>query len=152
MFLKTLDGQKYLISEKLSPIDCFRCGMCCERYQPIVTRKEIKAIAIHLGMAMDKFVSRYVQQVPVKEGFLLRRSEKGCIFLHQDEHDQRATCSVYAVRPKACRDWAASLSRLECREGLARLKPHGTILTLKELYYSQEAINKLCAAISSDRR
>ena len=76
-------------------------------------------------MANDEFFSRCVEQVPVKEGFLLRRSEKGCIFLHLDEHDERATCSVYNVRPKACRDWTASLSRRECREGLVRLKSRG---------------------------
>jgi Fe-S-cluster containining protein len=152
MLLKTLDGKKHLIGETLSPIDCFRCGVCCERYQPRVTKKEIKAIAIYLDIAIDEFVLRYVQQVPVKEGFLLRRSEKGCIFLHIDEHDNRATCNIYTVRPKACRDWTASLSRLECREGLVRLKPDRMILTSKEMYDSQEAVNKLRGAVLSYRR
>jgi len=137
MYLKTVDGQRHIIGEVPFPIDCFRCGICCQRYKPTVTRKEIKAIAVRLDMATDEFFSKYVQEVPVKEGFLLRRSEKGCIFLHLDEHDERSTCTIYSVRPKACRDWTASLSRRECGEGLVRLKSKGIILTPESVLCSR---------------
>ncbi len=131
--LRTLDGREHTVGGELAPIDCFRCGICCQRYQPGVGQEEIETIAATLGIGKEEFISRYVQQAPVKEGFLLRRSERGCLFLSRDEVDGRARCAIYQVRPKACRDWAASLLRQECRQGLAGLKLGGAILSQDHL-------------------
>ncbi len=147
--LRTLEKKEYSIGEELPPIDCFRCGLCCQRYQPKVSLKEIEVISKRLGIVKDKFVTKYVQQVPTKEGFLLQRSEKGCVFLSFDDRDEKAGCIIYSVRPKACRDWTASLSRLECREGLIELEPRVKIMTLKDLYSSKKSIHKIGKAVSS---
>ena len=136
----------------LSSIDCFRCGICCERYQPKVSGREIRAIAEHLGIAQGDFVSRFVQRVPLKDGFLLRRSEKGCVFLSPGGRSKRTRCTIHNVKPKACRDWVASLSRPECREGLKRLKPSERLLALNEIYSSPKAIGKMDSAVSADKK
>jgi len=150
--LRTLDGQEHMIGEEVPPIECLRCGICCQRYQPRVTDKEIEAMTTKLGMAKCEFISRYVQQAPVGEGFVLRRSGNGCVFLSFDERSKKAKCTIYPVRPNACRNWTASLSRLECQEGLARLKLQGTIVTPKDMYPSQKSINKLCIAALGESR
>lgn len=152
MFLRMVGGQQYLMGQELPPIECFCCGICCERYQPRVTSKEIKTIAVHLGIGKCEFASRYVQQVPLKEGFLLRRSEKGCVFLSPGDRGKRAKCTIYNVRPRTCRDWIASLSRPECREGLNRINPPRPLLTPKEIYSSLEAVNKLSITVLGDRK
>jgi len=115
---RTLNVQQLVIDADLSPVECFRCGICCQRYQPKVTSWDINAIAEYLGVTKNDFISRYVQRVPLKEGFLLRRYGKSCVFLSPGGRDKRAECTIYEVRPRVCRDWIAGLSRPECREGL----------------------------------
>ena len=119
-------------------MECFRCGICCQRYQPRVTQKEVKKIAAALGMANDEFLSSYVQTTPQGDAFLLQSSGQSCIFLRGGRRTGRATCAIYSVRPKASRDWIPSLSRPECREGLAKLKPKEAIVTPQELFPSHK--------------
>jgi len=103
----------------LSPIKCFRCGICCTRYQPPLNPEEIEPIARELGFSLAYFLSEYVQITVV--GHLLRRTETGCVFLKWED-DSTATCRIHPFRPAACRDWVASLSKRECQEGLEKLK------------------------------
>ncbi len=111
---------QYRASEAWRPIECLRCGTCCRRHQPRLSTKEIQALAKGLGISVDDFISRYVQVTTV--GYLLRQTEKGCVFLTYEEDKARASCRIYSFRPEACRNWAPSLSRRECQEGLERLK------------------------------
>jgi len=85
-------------------------------------------------------------KVPTKEGHLLKTTKKGCMFLARDA-DGKACCTIYASRPKACREWTPSLSKPECREGLARLKSEGQIMLLKELFLSSEQQKQLYLAL-----
>jgi Fe-S-cluster containining protein len=152
-FLRMVGGQQYSVGQGLlPPIECFCCGVCCESYQPKVTRREIKTIAAHLGIGKHKFISRYVQRVPLREEFLLQRSEKGCVFLSPSEQNTKAKCTIYSVRPRACRDWVASLSQPECREGFRRINPPRPLMTPKEMYSSLEAVNKLSIAVLGERK
>ena len=141
-YLKTLDGDEHHISDIGIPIECFRCGVCCIRYQPQLTSEEIETIAGELGISTSDFLSRYAQSTNV--GYLVRQSEKGCVFLIWEEDGARASCSIHPFRPEPCRNWAASLSRSECREGLGRLKANDQIMLAKELYSSQEAVDRFC--------
>jgi len=134
--LKTSEGKEITIVEQ-APIPCFRCGICCTRYQPPPPSEDIDTIASALGLSRSKCISRYAAKVPIKEGYLLQRTEKGCIFLACDEHG-RATCTIHPSRPKACREWIPNLSRPECLEGLAKLKSRGQIMLLDELFNSQK--------------
>jgi len=144
-YFRTLDGREHPINRVDSPIECFRCGICCMRHQPRLTAEEVAIMAEQLGLSTDDFLSKYVVITIV--GYLLRQTKKGCVFLIWEEEEGRATCSIHPSRPEACRNWVPSLSRPECREGLARLKTKNQIMLASEPYPSQEAINRLYASL-----
>ncbi len=137
-----LDGKRHIAGQKERPIDCFRCGICCQRYQPPVTDNEIKSISRRLGLTPDEFISRCTRRAPIKEGYLIRNTGRGCIFLAADVGGL-TRCAIHAIRPRACRKWQAGLSRPECREGLARLKTKGKLLNPEDIYSSKAALKKL---------
>jgi Fe-S-cluster containining protein len=85
-------------------------------------------------------------KVPIKEGYLLKRTKRGCIFLAWDA-DGKARCTIYPSRPKACREWTPSLAKPECLEGLAKLKSEGQIMLLEELFPSYEEKKELCLSL-----
>jgi len=139
--IKTAEGKEITVTEQ-TPIPCFRCGICCTCYQPPLTIKEIDNIASALGISRSKCISKYAIKVPIKEGYLLKNTRNGCIFLAWDA-DGKARCTIHAFRPKACREWTPSLSRPECREGLAKLNSEGRIMLLEELLPSPEEKKEL---------
>jgi Fe-S-cluster containining protein len=134
--IKTLGGKEITVTEQ-TPIPCFRCGICCTCYQAPLTSEDIDSIASALGISRSKCISRYVLKVPIKEGYLLKHTKKGCVFLAWDA-DGKARCIIHPSRPKACREWTPSLARPECLEGLAKLKSGGQIMLLEELFVSQK--------------
>jgi Fe-S-cluster containining protein len=134
--IKTLAGKEITITEK-TPIPCFRCGICCTCYQPPLTPEDIDNIASAMGISRSKCISRYAHKAPIKEGYLLKHTKKGCVFLALDA-DGKARCTIYPMRPKACREWTPNLSKPECLEGLAKLKSRGQIILLEELFSSQK--------------
>ena len=84
--------------------------------------------------------------MPGEDTLILGSSKNGCVFLSWEEHG-KAICTIHNIRPKACRDWIASLSRPECQEGLNKLKLGDGILLVKELYHSEEQLEMLCSAV-----
>jgi Fe-S-cluster containining protein len=134
--IKTLGGREITVTEQ-TPIPCFRCGICCTCYQAPLTSEDIDSIASALGISRSKCIFRYALKVPIKEGYLLKHTKKGCVFLAWDA-DGKARCIIHPSRPKACREWTPSLARPECLEGLAKLKSEGQILLLEELFSSQK--------------
>ena len=139
--IKTLGGKEITITAQ-TPIPCFRCGICCASYQAPLTPEDIDNIASALEISRSKCVSRYALKVPTKEGYLLKHTKKGCVFLAWDA-DGKARCTIHPSRPKACRDWTPSLSKPECREGLAKLESRGQIMLLNELFPSHEEQKEL---------
>ena len=142
---KTLEGKETTVAEQV-PIPCFRCGICCTCYQPPLTIKDIDRIASALGISRSKCISEYVHKAPIKEGYLLKYTKKGCVFLAWDA-DGRARCTVHESRPKACREWTPSLSKPECLQGLAKLKSEGQVMLLEELFPSAEERKELYATL-----
>lgn len=139
--IKTLEGKEFTVAEQ-PPIPCFRCGVCCTCYQPPLTSEDIDNIASALAISRSKCISEYAVKVPIKEGHLLKGTKKGCVFLAWDA-DGKARCTIYSSRPEACREWTPSLSKPECREGLAKLKSEGQIMLLRELFPSSEQQKEL---------
>ena len=134
--IKTLGGKEITITE-WTPIPCFRCGICCTCYQAPLTPEDIDNIVSALGISRSKCISRYALKVPIKEGYLLKHTKKGCVFLAWDA-DGKARCTIHPSRPKACREWTPSLSKPECLEGLAKLKSREQIMLLNELFISRK--------------
>ena len=143
--IKTIEGKEIAITEQ-TPIACFRCGICCTCYQPPLTAEDVDNIASALGISRSKCLSRYALKVPIKEGHLLKRTNKGCVFLAWDA-DGKGRCTIYPSRPKACREWTPSLSKPECLEGLAKLKSEGQIMLLEELFPSHEEQRELYSSL-----
>jgi Fe-S-cluster containining protein len=143
--LRTIEGKEITVAEQ-TPIPCFRCGICCTCYQPPLTPEDIDNIASALGISRSKCLSKYAVKVPIKEGYLLKHTKKGCVFLTWDA-DAKARCTIYPSRPKACREWTSSLAKAECLEGLAKLKSEGQIMLLEELFPSYEERKELCLSL-----
>lgn len=98
-------------------IPCFRCGVCCRRWQPLLGPTEAKRLAAFLGLTLESFLSQYARPYPLDdERHQLLERDGGCIFLRFEEG--LAGCAVHEARPQACRDWDASLARRECLDGL----------------------------------
>lgn len=104
-----------------TPIACFRCGLCCMRYQPPVTTAEAESIAGALGLELDVFLDRYVDDSWFEPGrFLLDTDSGACIFLGDTQDGRTRTCRIHPLRPRACRDWQPGLHQKECLEALER--------------------------------
>ncbi len=119
-------------------LDCFRCGICCERWQPLLTGADAARLAEALEMSLPAFFQAYTAPYPFsdEERLLNRGADGGCVFLRWQEQGglRRAACAVHAARPAVCRDWAAGLDKKECLQGLARFaSPEGEV-SLSVLY------------------
>jgi Fe-S-cluster containining protein len=98
-------------------IPCHRCGICCRRWQPLLTRTEAARLAAFLGLAVEDLLAEYTRPYPLEEdAHLLNQRDGGCVFLRFEQ--AQAVCTVHEARPQACRDWDASLRRQECLDGL----------------------------------
>jgi len=146
--MRTLQGEEITITEQ-TPIPCFRCGICCTCYQPPLTIEDVDSIASALGVSRSKCISKYARKAPIKEGYLLKQTKKGCAFLAWNA-DGKACCTIYASRPKACREWTPSLAKPECREGLARLKSKGQIMLLNEIFSSPKDRQTLYSSLEKE--
>ena len=102
-------------------IQCFRCGVCCTKYQVCLSLVEARQIADELGFDWDECLDRYVDQKwPGTDSFLLRHCNGACVFLEHAEESKKTNCHIHRVKPAVCRIWTPSLYRRECREGLAQ--------------------------------
>jgi Fe-S-cluster containining protein len=144
------DGVQHGVGEDQIPIDCFRCGICCILYRPKVTHDEIEKIATELSIDSKEFASKYVRVIPEKGISILQTGVDHCPFLNMEEKTHKATCTIHSVRPKACRNWQASLSRPECGDGLKKLNPKDNILLPQDMYLATEEMNNLFSAFSGD--
>lgn len=99
-------------------IPCFQCGVCCMKWQPLLSPNELKAMAASLHLTPRSFNRRYTRAYPVQRGHrqFITGPTGGCVFL-QRAGEGRYTCSIYEHRPLACRAWRAGLDKKECFEG-----------------------------------
>ena len=106
---KFLDGLKkkppknldYLVVEKheetFAEIDCLSCANCCKTTGPLYTEKDIERISKHLRMKQADFESKFLRVDEDQDKVL---QNLPCFFLNDDN-----SCSIYDVRPKACREY-----------------------------------------------
>lgn len=83
--------------EVFSKTDCLECANCCKTSSPIITNKDIDRIASNLCMKPGDFVVSYLR-IDEDEDYVFQKTP--CVFLNEDN-----TCSIYEVRPKACREY-----------------------------------------------
>lgn len=77
--------------------DCLECANCCKTTGPLFTNADVARIAKHLRLKPQKFIAEYLQ-VDEDNDYVLQQVP--CAFLGHDNY-----CSIYDVRPKACREF-----------------------------------------------
>ena len=83
--------------EAFEKIDCLTCANCCKTTSPIFRDVDIDRIAKHLGMRPSLFTEKYLH-IDEDHDWVLNFAP--CPFLGSDNY-----CSIYEVRPKACREY-----------------------------------------------
>lgn len=78
-------------------IDCLDCGNCCDTTSPIFRDVDVKRIAKHFRMKPVEFEQQYLKRDEDDDLVLL---SSPCAFLGEDN-----ACSIYEVRPLACREY-----------------------------------------------
>ncbi|MFM7022669.1 MAG: YkgJ family cysteine cluster protein [Flavobacteriales bacterium] len=77
--------------------DCLKCANCCKTTGPLFTDKDIERISKHLRLTQQQFIEKYLR-VDEDKDYVLQKVP--CTFL-----DAQNYCSIYDVRPKACREY-----------------------------------------------
>jgi Fe-S-cluster containining protein len=132
---RIFDGEVGRFVER-SAIPCHQCGVCCERWQPLVSAAEAARLAAFLEMDEQDFAEAYTAAYPLDDAVrLLGQRDGACVFLRH-EADGRARCSVHPARPDVCRAWTASLDRRECIDGLRRFGTPDTVVPIRVIYAS----------------
>lgn len=95
---KHLDSlMQELHDEEFRRTDCLECANCCKTTGPLFTDKDIARISKHLKMKPQKFIETYLR-IDEENDYVLQSVP--CTFLGPDNF-----CSIYDVRPKACREF-----------------------------------------------
>ncbi len=95
---KNLD---YLMQElhenEFERTDCLSCANCCKTTGPLFTNADIDRIAKHFRLKPQKLIDTYLK-LDEENDYVLQQVP--CTFLGTDNY-----CSIYEVRPKACREF-----------------------------------------------
>jgi hypothetical protein len=95
---KNLDVQMQdMHEEEFSRTECLNCANCCKTTGPLFTNKDIERISKHLKLKPQQFIEKYLR-IDEDRDYVLQ--EVPCAFLDADNY-----CLIYAVRPKACREF-----------------------------------------------
>ena len=86
-----------LHDEVFAETDCLGCANCCKTTGPLFTQADIERIAKYLRMKPSRFIDTYLR-VDEDQDYVLQQVP--CAFLGADNY-----CSIYDVRPKACREY-----------------------------------------------
>ncbi len=95
---KNLDYiMQQLHEEEFEKTDCLECANCCKTTGPLFTNSDIERISKYLRLKPQKFIENYLR-VDEDNDYILQQVP--CAFLGSDNY-----CSIYEVRPKACREF-----------------------------------------------
>ena len=83
--------------EVFDEVDCLTCANCCKTTGPLFTDNDIARIAKHFRMKPSDFIDDYLR-IDEDNDYVLKQVP--CHFLGADNY-----CSIYEVRPKACREY-----------------------------------------------
>ena len=86
-----------LHEEEFAQTDCLECANCCKTTGPLFTNSDIARIAKHFKQKPQKFIDQFLR-IDEDNDYVLQQVP--CTFLGEDNY-----CSIYDVRPKACREF-----------------------------------------------
>ncbi|WP_297796346.1 YkgJ family cysteine cluster protein [uncultured Eudoraea sp.] len=91
----------YLMQElhvaEFNKTNCLDCANCCKTTGPLFTNTDIVRIAKSLRLKPQQFIASYLR-IDEDNDYVLKQVP--CVFLDEDNY-----CAIYAVRPKACREF-----------------------------------------------
>ncbi|MGI9548214.1 MAG: YkgJ family cysteine cluster protein, partial [Flavobacteriaceae bacterium] len=88
---------QFLHEEEFRKTDCLQCANCCKTTGPLFTNADIVRIAKSLKLKPQVFIEQYLR-VDEENDYVLQHVP--CSFLGKDNY-----CSIYEIRPKACREY-----------------------------------------------
>jgi Fe-S-cluster containining protein len=98
---KTPKNLDYLMQElhenEFKRTDCLECANCCKTTGPLFTNADVERISKHFRQKPQQFIDQYLQ-IDDENDYVLQQVP--CTFLGTDNY-----CSIYDVRPKACREF-----------------------------------------------
>jgi len=95
---KNLDYLMQELHEKeFQRTDCLSCANCCKTTGPLFTNLDIERISKHFKLKPQQFIAQYLR-LDEENDYVLQHVP--CTFLGADNY-----CSIYEVRPKACREF-----------------------------------------------
>ncbi len=95
---KQLDYTMVEIHEaEFKKTDCLACANCCKTTGPLFTSADIERIAKYFRQKPQQFIDNYLR-LDEDNDYVLQQVP--CTFLGSDNY-----CSIYNVRPKACREF-----------------------------------------------
>ncbi|MEH6761538.1 YkgJ family cysteine cluster protein [Maribacter arcticus] len=98
---KTPKNLDYMMQElheaEFKRTDCLTCANCCKTTGPLFTNADVERISKSFRMKPQKFIDTYLR-IDEENDFVLQQVP--CTFLGADNY-----CSIYDVRPKACREF-----------------------------------------------
>ncbi|MCK0144803.1 YkgJ family cysteine cluster protein [Arenibacter sp. F26102] len=77
--------------------DCLSCANCCKTTGPLFTNADVERISKHFRMKPQKFIDQFLR-LDEDNDYVLQGVP--CTFLDAENY-----CSIYDVRPKACREF-----------------------------------------------
>ncbi len=77
--------------------NCLECANCCKTTGPLFTERDIMRIAKFFKQKPQQFIAQYLR-IDEDNDYVLQQVP--CAFLGPDNY-----CSIYDVRPKACREF-----------------------------------------------
>ena len=86
-----------LHEEEFQRTDCLKCANCCKTTGPLFTNNDVTRISKHFRMKPQRFIEQYLR-LDEDNDYVLQQVP--CTFLGSDNY-----CSIYNVRPKACREF-----------------------------------------------
>lgn len=94
----SLDNEFHVLNDEVfSQINCLECANCCRTLGPRVTDRDIDKISHHLKIKPSVFTDKYLK-IDEDNDYVFKNMP--CPFLGNDNY-----CSIYEVRPKACREY-----------------------------------------------
>ncbi len=86
-----------LHEDEFQRTDCLTCANCCKTTGPLFTNNDVARISKHFRMKPQQFIEQYLR-IDEDHDYVLKHVP--CTFLGADNY-----CSIYDVRPKACREF-----------------------------------------------
>lgn len=86
-----------LHASEFEKTDCLTCANCCKTTGPLFTDKDIERISKYFKMKPSVFIENYLH-LDEENDYVLQSVP--CTFLGADNY-----CSIYEMRPKACREF-----------------------------------------------